>query len=94
MAALWAHEYLSRESLPTSIGALRMLRPWPDGQPVRCEAFRQSGSKLVNEWTLRFKDEVGSLLTVIEGLKMHVLPSREAASESGNSGDRPIWPAL
>jgi acyl transferase domain-containing protein/acyl carrier protein len=82
LAALWAHEHLGKESLPTAIGALRLLRPWPAGRPVRCEAALSAGGKLVTEWTLSFLDDSGELLAVVEGLKMHVLTTREVAAPS------------
>jgi acyl transferase domain-containing protein len=83
LAVLWAHEHLGQESLPTGIDALRLLRPWPWGEAIRCEAvLRPGGAKLMTEWTMRFTDRTGALLAVIEGLKMHVLPARDGVPAS------------
>ncbi|MDB5458661.1 MAG: polyketide synthase, partial [Caulobacteraceae bacterium] len=82
LAVLWGHEQLGKESLPTGIEALQLVRPWPPGQAVRCEAVLNTGGQLTSEWTLRFTDEAGAFLAVIEGLKMHVLPSPKGSPAS------------
>jgi acyl transferase domain-containing protein/acyl carrier protein len=82
LAVLWGHERLGKESLPTAVRALRLLRPWPAGEAIRCEAVLLSQGKLATEWSLFFSDPAGALLAVIEGLTMHVLPGSDSAPAS------------
>ncbi|MGU3422981.1 SDR family oxidoreductase, partial [Methylobacterium sp. D54C] len=78
LSTLWNHETRGRESLPTSAAAVYLAEGWDHAAPVRCEALLIAKTSLSSRWTLRYRDEAGTLLGLIEGLTMHDLPAAAA----------------
>ncbi len=78
LSVLWGHEKRQAESLPTGVRRLVLAEDWDRTAPVRCEAQCTGSGALSTRWTLRFRDEGGRLVGVMEGLELHDLPPAAA----------------
>jgi NAD(P)-dependent dehydrogenase (short-subunit alcohol dehydrogenase family)/acyl carrier protein len=74
LSVLWGHEERQRESLPTKVRTLVLTEDWDRAAAVRCEALCTDSNALSSHWTLRFRDDAGKLLGVMEGLTLLDLP--------------------
>jgi acyl transferase domain-containing protein/acyl carrier protein/nucleoside-diphosphate-sugar epimerase len=78
LSVLWGHEKRQAESLPTGVRRLALAEDWDRTASVRCEAQCTGSGALSTRWTLRFRDEGGRLIGVMEGLELHDLPPATA----------------